>query len=472
MDLDLQRFYRINRRAVMWVAFFAIVYLLRHFFALIFLTFIFGFVMYKVAMFLTRNTRLPYRISVLLPFLVLLTLLSLLIHYTVPRVTKEGAEFARGLPYHLTSLAIEIRQFAEDNAIQNALLRYVQSSEPQTEQETGSIPFEAIPKEQPDTDVPSEAGGKSTTASTDPTTQAAATTPGAKIESFVRTMREVPPKWDELSSIEKQQVIGLVGEMQRIILSILPGVISENEENLQGVIIDLTGRAVTGSIQFLLGILLSFLILWDFDHVAKDLNMWRDSPVGAFFAEAASSVIDFSRVVGTAFQCQLVIALLNAAITCVGLFILNIHPLVLLTTIVFLFGLIPVLGVFISSVPIILISFNEYGLNHALMTLGMIVVVHMLEAYVFNPRIYAARFHLNPVIVLIILLVAHELAGVWGMLLGIPVTHYVLNIAQMPTTPRRRRLLRVKDARASANDPSESALSSKSDNSPTPDPST
>jgi predicted PurR-regulated permease PerM len=98
-----------------------------------------------------------------------------------------------------------------------------------------------------------------------------------------------------------------------------------------------------------------------------------------------------------------------------------------------------VLGVFISSVPIILIAFNNYGLSHALIALGMIVVVHLLEAYVFNPRIYAARFHLNPVIVLIILLVAHELFGVWGMLLGIPVTHYVLNIAQLPSVPRRKR---------------------------------
>jgi predicted PurR-regulated permease PerM len=161
--------------------------------------------------------------------------------------------------------------------------------------------------------------------------------------------------------------------------------------------------------------------------------------VGRFFHEAASSVVTFSEVVGTAFQCQMFIALLNATITCIGLVILDIQPVMLLTTIVLLFGLIPVLGVFISSVPIILIAFNDHGVNHALLALGMIVIVHMLEAYVFNPRIYAARFHLNPVMVLIILLVAHEMFGVWGMLLGIPVTHYVLNIAQMPSYPRKRR---------------------------------
>jgi len=129
----------------------------------------------------------------------------------------------------------------------------------------------------------------------------------------------------------------------------------------------------------------------------------------------------------------MIVTSLNASITCIGLAILGIHPLLLLTTIVLLLGLIPVLGVWISSVPIVLIAFNDYGLVRALMAVGVITIVHILEAYVFNPRVYAARFHLNPVIVLIVLLVGHELFGVWGMLLGIPVTHYVLNIAQVPS---------------------------------------
>jgi predicted PurR-regulated permease PerM len=148
-------------------------------------------------------------------------------------------------------------------------------------------------------------------------------------------------------------------------------------------------------------------------------------------------------VVGTAFQCQLVVALLNATITCIGLAILKIQPLLLLTSIVFLLGLIPVLGVWISSVPIVLIAFNDHGIARAIAAIGLITGVHLLEAYVFNPRIYAARFHLNPVIVLIILLVGEKLFGVWGMLLGIPVTHYVLNIAQMPTIQKKGKPIRV-----------------------------
>lgn len=444
MDLDLQRFYRINRRVLMWVAFFAIVYLLRHFFALIFLTFVFGFVMNKVAVFLTARTRLPYRPAVILPFVAFLVLLTLLINYTVPRVTREGAEFARRLPSQLTALAIEVRELAEEYEVEHMLQRYALDTRDEQRpasrlNELSDSPEKASPveRETHPSDAPDRLSGfEDEFHEPSPRfTQETATAAGRSLQS----------QWDQLTPEQQRQVSGLVDRMQYLILSLLPGVIGQDQSrDLQAVLIDLSGAVVTGSLHFLLAILLSFLILWDFDRIAQELTSWQESSVGRFFAEASSSVVNFSRVVGSAFQCQLAIALLNASITCTGMFLLGIKPLVLLTTIVFLFGLIPVLGVFISSVPIILISFNTYGISHALLTLSMIVMVHMLEAYVFNPRIYAARFHLNPVIVLIILLVGHELAGIWGMLLGIPVTHYVLNIAQVPMSPRKKRLRRLR----------------------------
>ncbi len=381
MELDLQRFYNVNRRILMWVAFFAILYLLQHFFAVMFLTFIFGFVMRRVARFITSRTRAPHWLAVLGPYLVVLSLMIVLIFVAVPRVLDEGVRFSQKVPALVHTLATEVEKSAKAYGLERPLARFVNP-------EATSAP---APVAEPSLAVPSD------------------TTPDKAVN-----------------------IASITAKIQKSLLNLFP----------PAIIIDFIQGVWSGTLQFLLAFLLSFLIVLDFDRVAHDLQVWRESPVGRFFHEAASSVIDFSEVVGTAFQCQMFIALLNATITCVGLAILNIQPLALLTTIVLLFGLIPVLGVFVSSVPIILIAFNDFGMNHALMALGVIVVVHLLEAYVFNPRVYAARFHLNPVIVLIILLVAHELFGVWGMLLGIPVTHYVLNIAQMPSYPRKQRRAR------------------------------
>ena len=400
MELDLQRFYNLNRRVLMWIAFFAILWLMREFFAVMFLTFIFGFVMRKVAQFIVDRTRAPYWAAVLGPYLVVLTLLILLIALAVPRVVDESARFSRKFPTLLDTLAVEVEKTSERYGMERVLARYVND-------------------------------GHSAVAATAQASQ---------------------PEFAEPPPPEPIELRALVAKIQSTLLTLLPDTTGEEaKDDLPGredrhdgqrvgeLLVGFARGVIGGTMQFLLAFLLSFLIVMDFDHIARELRTWRESPVGRFFHQAASSVIDFSEVVGTAFQCQMVIAVLNASITCVGLSVLDIQPVALLTTIVLIMGLIPVLGVFISSVPIILIAFNDVGLNHALLALGVIVIVHLLEAYVFNPRVYAARFHLNPVMVLIILVVAHELFGVWGMLLGIPVTHYVLNIAQMPSYPRKGR---------------------------------
>ncbi|MHC4444750.1 MAG: AI-2E family transporter [Planctomycetota bacterium] len=386
MELDLQRFYNINRRALMWIAFFAILYLLRHFFVLMFLTFIMGFLMRNVARFLTDNTRAPYRVAVVVPYLIAVGLLVLLTATAVPRIVDEGVMFSRQLPELLGTLSQEVKYTSQKYGFEPTLAKYVNADLP----------------------APSVTGDQSPPAS--------------------------QPSPDTVN------VQALTHKIQSLMLGFLPGVIGEKEKgSLADVFVQFAGGLVGGMLQFALAVLLSFLIVLDFEAIARELKEWRQSTVGKFFHEAAFSVVEFSAVVGRAFQCQILVALLNAAITCLGLIILGIEPLFLLTTIVLLLGLIPVLGVFISSIPIILIAFNSQGLNLALLALGMIVIVHLLEAYIFNPRIYAAHFHLNPVIVLIILLIAHELFGIWGMLLGIPVTHYVLNIVQIPSHPRKPR---------------------------------
>lgn len=393
MELDLQRFYNINRRVLMWIVFFAILFLLRDFFALMFMTFIFGFVMRKVARSITYATRLPYWAAVVIPYVMVLTLLGLMMVTAIPKLVTEGRDFSMQLPEKLESLATEIHLSARRHGLESALAKYVR------------------PADLPPARVAPPAGAN-------PATSPASTQP----------------------AIEPITHEAIIAKIEDLLLGFLPGAGGvERRENLGRLLREFAVGIADGTLEFLLAIVLSFLIVLDFDKLRNELHTWQQSTVGRFFHEASGSVINFSEVVGTAFQCQLIVAALNTIITCIGLIVLGIKPVLLLTTIVFIFGLIPVLGVWISSVPIVLIAFNDYGWQRAVLAVGMITIVHLLEAYVFNPRIYAARFHLNPVIVLIILLVGHKLFGVWGMLLGIPVTYYVLNIAQVPSLPGRRR---------------------------------
>ena len=198
-------------------------------------------------------------------------------------------------------------------------------------------------------------------------------------------------------------------------------------------------NSVTGFISFfLVGILFSFLILFDYPQLQARIKSMQDTRLKDIYAETSESVLQFALVVGEAFQAQIIVACINTTLTTFGLYILDIHPIVVLATIVFFAGLVPVLGTFISSAPIFLLAFNRGGINLIFLAMIMIILVHTLETYVLNPRIVSAVLKINPVLVLIILYMGHTVFGLWGVLLGVPVAVYIFRYAIRDPSPREK----------------------------------
>ncbi len=71
-----------------------------------------------------------------------------------------------------------------------------------------------------------------------------------------------------------------------------------------------------------------------------------------------------------------------------------------------------------------------------MLAIGMILVIHAIEAYVLNPRIYGHHLRMNPVLTLIILVICGKLFGPWGLILGIPVFNYVFAHAIRHKSPK------------------------------------
>jgi predicted PurR-regulated permease PerM len=133
---------------------------------------------------------------------------------------------------------------------------------------------------------------------------------------------------------------------------------------------------------------------------------------------------------GRAFEAQLIIALFNTFLTAIGIQLLGLdQQIAFLLLIVFLCSFIPVAGVFISSVPICLVALQTGGLQLVVLAIVLITIIHLIEAYILNPRIYGSRMHLNPVIVLMILTIGGKLFHVWGFILGVPVFTYIFGHA-------------------------------------------
>ncbi len=180
---------------------------------------------------------------------------------------------------------------------------------------------------------------------------------------------------------------------------------------------------------FLLSLLFSFLIVLDLPKLSRAVRGLAHTKVGFIYHEVADNVVGFSTVLGRALEAQLFIALLNTALTSIGLWAMGLPNIVFLATIVFFCSFIPVAGVFLSSTPICIVAVQIGGLQLMLIAIGLILLIHFVEAYILNPRIFGHHLHMNPVLVLIVLTIGGKLFGVWGLVLGLPIVNYIFGYA-------------------------------------------
>ena len=181
---------------------------------------------------------------------------------------------------------------------------------------------------------------------------------------------------------------------------------------------------------FLLALLFSFLIVLDFPKLTVHFSELRNTKVSFIYEEVADSIYDFCTVLGQAFEAQFVIAVINSLLTAIGIYLLDLgEHVAFLSAIVFLCSFIPVIGVVISSIPICLLALQTSGLQLMFLAILMITFIHIIEAYILNPNIYGSRLSINPVIVLIILTVCGKLFHAWGLILGVPVFTYIFGHA-------------------------------------------
>ncbi|MBL8752099.1 MAG: AI-2E family transporter [Planctomycetes bacterium] len=180
---------------------------------------------------------------------------------------------------------------------------------------------------------------------------------------------------------------------------------------------------------FLLSLLFSFLIVLDLPKLKNGIRGLSKTKIGFFYDEVADNIAGFGAVLGRALEAQLFIALVNTILTSIGVWMMGLDNVLVLATIVFFCSFIPVVGTFISSTPICLLALQAGGVSSMVLAVVLICVIHAIETYILNPQIYGHHMHMNPVLVLIVLTIGGKLFGVWGLLLGIPVVNYVFRHA-------------------------------------------
>lgn len=130
-------------------------------------------------------------------------------------------------------------------------------------------------------------------------------------------------------------------------------------------------------------------------------------------------------------EAQFIIAFINCLLSVIALSIMGFQQIFGLAIMIFFLGLIPVAGVIISLVPLCLIAYTIGGFIKVVYVIIAIAIIHAIEAYILNPKLMSSKTDLPVFYTFVVLLFSEHFFGVWGLIIGIPVFVFLLDVLEV-----------------------------------------
>ncbi|MBI2633970.1 MAG: AI-2E family transporter [Parcubacteria group bacterium] len=121
------------------------------------------------------------------------------------------------------------------------------------------------------------------------------------------------------------------------------------------------------------------------------------------------------------FYGQVILSLTVGLAVFLGLWLLGVRYSLLLGILAALLEIVPVVGPVVSGILAVVVAAHQ-GADLALYTVILFVVVQQVENHVLIPTLMRRFIGLNPVVVVFALLIGGKLAGIWGLILAVPIT--------------------------------------------------
>lgn len=181
-----------------------------------------------------------------------------------------------------------------------------------------------------------------------------------------------------------------------------------------------------------LSFLLSFFLLWEKKQIVEFLKPFKNGRVGFLYHYYEYFAKNFANTFGKMLQMQIIISIVNSLLSIVFLYFMGFDQVWGLGAMIFMLGLVPVAGVVLSLIPLSILAFKIGGIMKVVHVLIMVIVIHSVEAYVLNPKLVSSKMKLPVFISFAILIVAEHAFGVWGLLVGIPLFMFIMDLMKVP----------------------------------------
>lgn len=187
-----------------------------------------------------------------------------------------------------------------------------------------------------------------------------------------------------------------------------------------------TSLVIGGIINIVITFVLAFYLALEERGVQKFLRLLTPRTHEAYIEDLWTRV---QTKISLWMQGQLLLSLLVSFLVYVPMLILSVPYASLLAVLAFIGELIPMVGLTLSLIPALFLSWTFGGTSLLIIVAIIYVVIAQLESHVLYPRIMNKLVGVPSVIVVIGLIVGAKLAGIWGVLLSVPVAAILMELA-------------------------------------------
>jgi putative heme transporter len=188
-----------------------------------------------------------------------------------------------------------------------------------------------------------------------------------------------------------------------------------------------TSAAVIGSVvNLLLTFVLAFYLALEERGVQKFLRLVVPKSSEAYVEDLW---MRSQRKIGLWMQGQLLLSLLVSLLVYIPMLILGMPYAALLGVLAFIGELIPMVGLTFATLPALFISWAFGGLPMLGIVSVIYFIISQLENHVLYPRVMNKMVGVPSVIVIIALVIGAKFAGIWGVILSVPIAAVFMELA-------------------------------------------
>ncbi len=189
-----------------------------------------------------------------------------------------------------------------------------------------------------------------------------------------------------------------------------------------------TFSAVTSTIGFVLGLIV--IPFWLF-YVLFDQSKAMRGLVGVMPVRWRADFLNLVRiadnVMGAYLRGQLFLCLFIGVIVTIALSLLGVQFPAVLGLVAGVFEILPFIGPILGMIPAVIVAAIQDPLL-AVWTLLVFLAIQQVENVFLVPRISGKAVELHPAIIMVVLVIGNQVAGLWGMLLAVPLTAIIRDL--------------------------------------------